>query len=235
MKIRELVQRVQSNYSKGVHSDDTRLRPRHIYSTALSVRSVLIEQKVNKNKEISQWMYQNLECVEMINSPLSDCPCVPPTGCVFLRSKQKLPEPITGLQNTMIASVTSISGYKFDKTTFEDFEYEENRKYSSKKLKYFIKNQYLYILAKNYPEVVTVRGMFNDPLAYKNFTSCGCEEDEISENCESILDSEFTIDAELLEYLIENVSSKLVDEFNTRKEDQTNNSMDNNLNQNESK
>ena len=32
MKIKEIIQRVQSLYSKGVQSDDTRLSDRHIYN-----------------------------------------------------------------------------------------------------------------------------------------------------------------------------------------------------------
>ena len=46
MTVGDLIQRVQSLYSKGVESDDSRLTRRHIYNKLLSVRSTLIFNKV---------------------------------------------------------------------------------------------------------------------------------------------------------------------------------------------
>ena len=47
----EVIQRIQSLYSKGVQSDDSRLRPRHIYNKLLSTTAKLYEQQ--------KWMYDN--------------------------------------------------------------------------------------------------------------------------------------------------------------------------------
>ena len=41
MLVKELVQRIQSLYSKGVQSDDTRLSSPHIYNKLITVRSKL--------------------------------------------------------------------------------------------------------------------------------------------------------------------------------------------------
>ena len=48
MKIGEIIQRIQSLYSKGVESDDTRLMSRHIYNKLLTVRARLISQDAKK-------------------------------------------------------------------------------------------------------------------------------------------------------------------------------------------
>ena len=51
MEVGKIVQRIQSLYSKGVESDDTRLMSRHIYNKLLTVRARLISQDAKRNKE----------------------------------------------------------------------------------------------------------------------------------------------------------------------------------------
>ena len=48
MKIGEIAQRVQSLYSRGVESDDTRLMQRHIYNKLLTTRAKLISEQAKK-------------------------------------------------------------------------------------------------------------------------------------------------------------------------------------------
>ena len=54
MKIGEIVTRVQSLYSKGVASDDSRLSNRLIYNKMLTVRSRLIVEQAKKKQRISR-------------------------------------------------------------------------------------------------------------------------------------------------------------------------------------
>ena len=67
MKVHEIIQRVQSLYSKGCQSDDSRLSPRHIYSKLVSLRSKYISQQAKKKQKINQWNFQTLPCVELID------------------------------------------------------------------------------------------------------------------------------------------------------------------------
>jgi len=87
MKINELIQRIQSLYSKGVQSDDTRLSNRHVYNKIKTVRSKLVSQEAKKKQKISSWNYQPIPCIELIKVDAHDCPCIPPVGCKILRSK----------------------------------------------------------------------------------------------------------------------------------------------------
>ena len=50
MKTEELIQRVQSLYSKGVQSDDSRLTSRHIYNKLTTVRAKLVTEEAKKNQ-----------------------------------------------------------------------------------------------------------------------------------------------------------------------------------------
>ena len=120
MLVGELIQRVQSLYSKGAESDDSRLTRRHIYNKLLTVNSTLIFNKLNKRQYISQWNYQTLPCVELILVEGNDCPCVTPIGCQILRTKEKLPKPINSLSGHNLQSVTSIDGsIIFSETSFK--------------------------------------------------------------------------------------------------------------------
>jgi len=92
MLIKEIIQRIQSLYSKGVQSDDTRLTDRHIYNKMVTVRSKLVSQEAKKKQKINQWSYQTLSCVELIKAQPNECPCIAPPGCEILRSKYPIPK-----------------------------------------------------------------------------------------------------------------------------------------------
>lgn len=230
MKVKSIIQRVQSLYSKGVQSDDSRLSPRHIYNKMLSVRLMLITQKANKKQSLNQWNYQVLPCIELIKVDRHECPCLPPVGCKFYRSKYKIPKPIYSIFGPLIQSVTTVDGSViFSATTWEGIKYEVNNKYTGKSPKYFIKNQYLYILGGNKPKVVTIPGgIFEDPIEVDKFLSYCNEGCTDCQECESPLDKEFPIDGDLIEPLIEFCKSELIGEFVQMSQDKTNNSKDDN-------
>ena len=110
MKIGNIIQRVQSLYSKGVESQSTRLMRRHIYDKMLSSRALLIFNKVNKRQFLSKWNFSMLPCVELISVSENDCPCVPAPGCRILRTKYKLPKPINSINGYLLDSVMSVNG-----------------------------------------------------------------------------------------------------------------------------
>ena len=119
MKTEEIIQRVQSLYSKGVQSDNSRLSSRHIYSKLLTSRSKLLHQKLSKRQKISQFNYQTLPCVELIEAPKNECPCLPPVGCTILKSKYPLPKVLVSLNAHAIEYVTSVDGaISYDETTW---------------------------------------------------------------------------------------------------------------------
>jgi hypothetical protein len=228
MLIEEIIQRVQSLYSKGVQSDDTRLSPIHIYSKVVTVRSRLLIQEAKKKSKINAWNYQTIPCVEMIPAPKHECPCLE-EGCKVMRSKYKIPKPLSDLNNHLISSVTSIDGYNiYSETSWGSLKYVSGNKYSKSIYKYFIRNEYLYILDKFAPKVISVTGLFEDPLLVKIFPSV-CDEHDC-EDCNECVDFnkvEFPMDADLIEPLIMMAHEELVGHFSKSVEDVTNNSRDN--------
>ena len=143
MILRDIIQRVLSLYNKGLQSDDNRLKPRHVYNKLVTVRSLLLYQKSNKRQSISSWAYQTLPCVEMIKAPLHECPCIPPSGCITMRSKYPIPEIISDINSPMLNSVTNLDGdLIFSKSSWSEKKYKKGNRYTSNKPDYFFKDNY---------------------------------------------------------------------------------------------
>lgn len=233
MIIEKIIQRVQSLYSKGVQSDDTRLATRHIYNTLLGLRSRLLVQKINKRQPVSQWVYQTLPCVELVKAQPHECPCLPMVGCVIMRTKEPLPQPITGLmQGHILQSVTSLDGsIIFSETTWEDKKYKKGSKYTANKPDFFIRNGYLYITTSKAPKAITITGIFQDPVDvyfYPGVCSQDCnEKDGVGcLECTSPLEMELPFENDMESTLVEMAAKELIESFNRNREDLSNNSRD---------
>ena len=231
MLVKEIIQRVQSLYSKGAASDDSRLTSRHIYNKLLTLRSKYVSQQAKKKQKINQWNYQTLPCVEVVEAPVHQCPCIPSIGCDILRTKYQIPKPLSDLNNHLISSVTSLDGTLiFSEIQWEEAKYKSHSKYTSKKPDYFIRDGYLYITGLTqklrHLKIITITGLFEDPVAVHNFPS-HCGNEEIEENCLSPLDMEFAVDNEFLDFMVTEASEELVTFFGGQKEDLTNDTKDN--------
>lgn len=237
----EIIQRVQSIYSKGAQSDDSRLRPRHIYNKLLSATAKLYEQQKNKKQKVNQWSYQVLPCVELEKVPIHECPCIPVLGCTIVRSKHKLPAPISGYSSHFIQSVTSLDGQvQFGETTWKGYKYKAGDKYTSKKPDYFIRDNYMYISAPTKITVITIEGLFGNAEKVVSFPNyCNEQIDDCgtpipsTPSCTSIYDLQFPIEDSMVDALVELALRELVVQLNEfGREDQTNNAKDN-VNSNE--
>ena len=227
MLVGELIQRIQSLYSRGVQSDNTRLSPRHIYNKLLTVRGKLLYQKANKKQKFNDWDYQVLPCVELIEVGKHECSCLPPIGCKILRSKEKLPKPISCMDNYYIKSVSSIDGsIMYSRTTYKAKKYESGNKYTSYFPDFYIRNEYMYITYKSGPRIISIEGIFEDPVEVSKFPSY-CDSDCTDcEDCRSNMDIEFPLSDELVDTLIEMSINELVVYFSQAKEDIKQNSKD---------
>lgn len=225
--IGEIIERIQSAYSKGVKSDDSRLSSRHIYSKIKSVRNRLVVLQVKKKQKISDWNFDILPCVEMIKVRNHDCSCFIDTGCPVYRSKHKLPKILTDLNNHLIDFVITIdNGMLIDETTRREVLVAKGNKYTSKKLKYVIENGYLFVNSMQSPRILKVKAIFEDPLEAKKFVSF-CEDcEDCDSECFSPLEEPLRIDSELIEPLVEMCATELLDWFNKSVEDKTNNTAD---------
>lgn len=208
MKVRELVQRVQTK--------DPSFSARHIFNIALSVRSTLISQKINKKQFINQWNYQTLNCVEMVEAPPHECECLPPVGCYTARTKYPVPKPMSGLSGHFIQSVTSINGeVTYSETTWKDKKYKKGSKYTANKPDYYFKNGYIYVTSRKPPKAIEVTYLFDnflEALNYKGLCYKPCKISTVNNpcpECVSPLDQEFLLDKDMEKTVIELIFQEL--------------------------
>lgn len=224
MILAELIQRVQSLYSKGVQSDDTRLSSRHIYSKILTVRAKLLEQTLNKRQKVAQWDYQTISCLRIVEVPIAECPCAIPSGCTVFRSELPLPGVLTNLNRHFIQSVTNLDGsIIFSEVNWTEKKYKNGAKYTKKSPDYFIRNGYLYVTTPKKIKALTVTALFEDPFVAEQFNICCTNPD----SCESPLDRDFPISQADIDTIIEMSVQELIGVFNSNMEDQRNNTSDN--------
>lgn len=226
MKLKELIDRIQTAYSKGVKSDDSRLSNRYIYSKILSTRSRIISQQYKKKQTISQWGYQTLPCVKLIEVPAHQCPCLPPMGCTIMRSEYRLPEPVMGFTSEVIQNVSSIDrSMKIDRVSINSLNSQKGNKYTSKKIGFFIQEGYLYISTPVNIGVVSLVGVFEDPIKATHFESYCDKENTVK--CIDYLEEDFPIDRDLVDTLIELTAQEVIGLFSQGISDASNNANDN--------
>ncbi len=224
-----LIQRIQSLYSKGVQSDDSRLEKRQIYAGILSTRAKLLNQQAKKKQKISSWNEQTIPCVKLVKADAHECPCLPPLGCTILKSENPLPRPISDMDKPLISSVTSLNGeIIYSKTSWTEKKYKSGNKYTASKPDYYIRNNHLYVTHKSGPRIITVTGVFEDPFEVSQFPSF-CDDADCTDcnSCKSPLDMEAPIDSSMVETLIQMVANEFIILFNQNREDLTNNTIDN--------
>lgn len=226
MKVKKLIDRVQSIYSKGVQSDDSRLSNRLIYNKLLTTRSKLISQKIKKKQRVSQWNYQTIPCVKLVEVPKHQCPCIPPVGCKILRSEHKLPEPISGFNEDLIQSVTSIErSIKIDRISINAVNFQRGNKYTSTKVNFFVQDGYIYLTTPTDISIISIVALFENPIEVKNFLSY-CSDCVECNKCIDYLEEDFPIDNDMIDTLIELTLNEVVILFSKSIEDVSNNSID---------
>ena len=215
MLIKELISRVQSLYSKGVKSDDSRLTSRHIYNKLVSARNFLITQKANAKQKISEFSYQTL-CLTLTEEDLNQCSDIPGRNILYTILPSSI---LSSRMMQLIASVSSADGNTiFSETTREGLRYNKGRKYTANNIEYFIQNDRLYLTTCQYPEQVVIRAVFEDPLEIAK---------ESDDGCTAYDKFEFSIDSAMTELVIERAHVELVQQFSQAVEDKVNNTTDN--------
>lgn len=223
--IGEGIQSVQSMYSKGVQTRDTRLSPRQIYSELINARSTVLRNKSSKNQFIGEWSYQVLPCVELEKSTVQELDCVVDDKCVVLRSKYPLPKIIPDIEANLVKYVTSIDGsIRFENIDFQNTKYTSGNKYTSKKSRFYLRKGYLYITHRVILKGVTMEALFEDPIEVYNFPDIcnNCSECK----CKDYMDIELSVDRNTFDAITTMTYNTLLSMFLQMSEDKTNNSSD---------
>lgn len=227
MKTGELIERIQTLYSKGVASQSSRLEDEFIYHNLITMRSFLITREARKRRRINEWNYQSLPCIEMIESNLYECDCLPQISCKLMRSKYKLPKPLLDYNQYLMNPVTSLEGsISFTQTTINNLKYINGNKYTSKSNRFFIQDQYLFATKILGVKALRINNaLFEDPIEAANFPKY-CDKKSKEKSCINPLEVDFPIDSNLIDVLITEVIKILLPTFTAAIEDITNDGRD---------
>lgn len=218
--IGELVLRVQNLYSKGATSDDSRLSNRLIYSKMKSARAFILDQY--KRQMNVKNLYEYLDCVSLIEVSKYECECLDLYACEQLwRSEYELPKLFQfSYGHELNVFNIKIGTKKYTEIPYNRIRYSHAGKYPTAVSYFFVKNNYLYFLDEDMPEVVTVQGVFEDEEEVLKFNGI-CNQSSQNQ-CESILEQEFKIETKFIEPMLELVIKELVLLFSQMPEDKTN-------------
>lgn len=176
-------------------SDDSGWSQRFIYYHLLRYRARLIREKVRRDMPISHWNYQTIDCIPLEKTDLSECPCVPADGCVFMRTKLRIPKPLDRLK-----SVTSTDGQiTYTYVEWERLKHKLTSRFEGERSSayYTLKTRqdgtHLYLYNDTHKKYITVTGVFENPLEVQFFTDC---EGNVPQ-CRNPLDQEFILDPDI--------------------------------------
>ncbi len=177
-------------------SDENGWSPQSIVHKLLESRTMAIMRAKKEFGEISQSMRQVIDCIEMIEVDQVECPCAPPSGCMWLKSKNPIPNPI------ILDFVSDVKGDSvFTKTTWDQVKYIKHSRIRSKRTRrhYLLRESnggdvYLYVLNDKFTPAFTMRGVFYNPIDVARFEEC---DKDVSEAKCSPLDVKFSTDLNL--------------------------------------
>lgn len=169
---------------------------RLVYFYIIRYRAKLIREKVLRNRNLSHWNYQTIDCIPLTKTDMSECPCAPARGCVWKKIAYPIPKPLDRLK-----SVTSKDG----QVTYSYVEWERVKNKINSRLEaqnamafYTIKTRrngtYLYLYNDVHKKHVTVTGIFENPLEVQYYPDCN----GVKEQCQEPQNEEFILDPDLL-------------------------------------
>ena len=221
MTVRELTDRVQNIYSRGVQSDDSRLRRRLIYNKLMTAASKAYAKFMAEGGRADAWDRIAIPCISLQEASIHECECLPPAGKKFWRSVEKLPKALSKM------TMTTLGGDQhFSIISWEEKKNKRFNKYTANKPAAWIRNGYLYLTGNpDKTPLITVEAVWEDPVAVQNFraycTDCGIKTD--APKCYSALDVEFPIPNRIEDNVIQDTLQELLGLFNRQRQDKKNN------------
>lgn len=201
--IGEVLSRIRNQVKAVKH--DAFLTDRFIYSMVLKHAKMLIRRQDTQNKIMKfNSVFQTLNFVELVevDRAESQCHCIT-SGCVFKRTKNKLPTTMEGYFGPLFRYVSSIDLSEEVTATypslFDKMASQPTFKYNKKKY-YWFANGYLYLPNVEW-DAIRIEGLFEGDISSYN-----CDN---TDDCQYIQDKNFMIPEYLYAEIEQNVIKDL--------------------------
>jgi hypothetical protein len=203
-------------------SDDDVIDTRFIKALIHTKRAHFITNELNKNRIASPALMQDLNCLEMEMADDAEC-CDFQSGCSVLRSKLEIPMPIALHNRLAVERIGPVSagqpGYSL--MPYEKAIYFGNGRYNKGGMAAYIRNNRVYVVS-SLPtaliDLVSVRGVFEDPSELQSFTACSgspCYSD----------DNKYPLDSRTWDYIKEEIITKDMARITSMPQDLENDAM----------
>jgi len=171
LTVRKIISDIRNIATSGSNPIDFRIEDSQILFWVNETRSMLISQAVKKREDINDSWLQQITCLPLISVDKSQC-CEITTDCNILRAEVALPDTVDTSSDNFIVRVETDNGTIISKTTPFESKYNSYGKYGSNKPKWYLKNNYLYIINEEVINSINVTAVFEAPEELASYVSC---------------------------------------------------------------
>lgn len=205
---RKAVAQVRENIGDptGKLSDDNGWSSHMVLDRLYDTRADVIRQKMQIRESVNPQNIQVHPCIKLVRADKHDCPCAPPTGCVWMRTEVAVPSFISML------SVTSIDGsIKYDYVQWSRAAYVLNSFMPQERKKAYYTQKmhkdgiYFYLINDEHKRYITPVGIFSDPRQVQLARDCKGNKPL----CPRVLDLQFVIDPDIKDMVFSRVTNTL--------------------------
>lgn len=181
-------------------SDDTEITDEAIYHYLLLKRNKYMSQRFRKYYNISEELISNY-CMELEEGLSHDCDCVK-VGCKVLKTVHKIPATLSG-RNRDLIKVYDMQLNEIGRVTPEEQKTNQLDDIKSDSVKYSLINQKIIIWNTLDMKAIIVSGVWEDETEFDGITLCEEEGEETTNDidCFNLDETQFKIDADLIDYI----------------------------------
>jgi hypothetical protein len=163
---------VRNIATSGSNPIDFRISTNQMEYWAHQFRATFISQAIQKRQDINDAWVQSITCLDLIEVDKSEC-CEIVTNCKILRTELTIPRTIETNNKNGIVRVVKPNGDSIPQVTPSEARYTYASKYGSLGAKWYLKNDYVYIIDDDVLESISVYGLFDNPTDLASYTNCG--------------------------------------------------------------
>jgi len=181
--LNQMVYEIRNIYK--LYADDTLITNRLLAQYIKEARAKLLEEDITKGKIISDEFIQNLSCVNFEKYNFEDT-CLNDDFTIqrgnteihgleacLMRSTCVIPHTIQRNSRNSIVAVQAVDLSKdYSETTFVRYKYNKYNRFTANSVRWFIKDNYIYLTNTNEITRLSISGIFANPEDVSSFTTC---------------------------------------------------------------
>ncbi len=213
MTIKEIVYNIQNLLNRGQQSDDNNMSDSQIEFIVNYHRTRILEEEFRRGRRVDSDFFQTINCIKLIRVDLAEC-CQVELGCPILRTEEALP------MFVKLNEVTKLDGTPLSMSNSLRFHWDKYSKFTAKSLKWFERNNYVYVTNNTLLKWIRVTGIFDDPRKVEDMNSCD------KDNPCVVDDYEYPMPNKYLSEITTRILKGEMYLYNLYREDKTNDSQD---------